>query len=67
MTIERAGGDIIFRMSGDIDILSLQKVMNFLKYKEAIKQSKGTEENAQELSNELKSNWWKENKKRFIK
>lgn len=67
MTIERTDGDIILKVSGDMDILSLQKLINFLKYKETIKDSKATDEDVQKLSNEIKSNWWKENKKRFIK
>lgn len=67
MTIERTGGEIVFRLPGDLDIISLQKVVNFLKYKETIKESKASETDAENLANEVKLNWWKENKKRFLK
>ena len=40
---------------------------NYLKYKEAIKNSEGTEEQANKLANESKKTWWAKNKKRFIK
>ncbi|MGC4130503.1 MAG: hypothetical protein QM564_13345 [Bergeyella sp.] len=67
MTIERTTNEIIFRLPSDIDILSLQKILNFLKYKNAVKNSKATEKDAENLAEELKENWWKENKKKYIK
>lgn len=67
MLVERTSDEIIFRLPADIDINSLQKILNYLKYKTAIKDSKATEEDAQELANESKSTWWAENKNRFIK
>ncbi len=67
MIIERTKNEVIFRLPADIDTLGLQRIIDYLKYKETIKQSKATEEQANELANESKSNWWKENKNRFIK
>ena len=67
MTIERKNNEVIFRLPADTDTLSLQKIINYLKYKENIKNSNATEEEANKLANESKKNWWKENKDRFIK
>jgi len=67
MIIERTKNEVILRLPADIDTLGLQRIIDYLKYKETIKQSKATEEQANELANESKSNWWKENKNRFIK
>jgi len=67
MLIERTNSEIIFRLPADIDTAGLQRIVNYLKYKEAIRKSKGTEEQANMLADESKKNWWAENKKRFIK
>lgn len=67
MTIERTKNEIIFKLPPDTDILSLQKILSYLKYKEAIKDSIGTEKDAEKIAKESKSNWWLKNKDRFIK
>ena len=67
MTIERANNEIIFRLPADTDTLGLQKIINYLKYKEATKNSKASEDEANKLADESKNSWWKENKSRFIK
>ena len=67
MIIERTEDEVIFRLPADIDISSLQRILDYLKYKEAISKSQGTEEQAQELARESKARWWEENKERFIK
>jgi len=67
MVIERTKNEVLFRLPATIDTESLQKIINYLKYKEAIKESKATEEEVNTLADESKKNWWKENKNRFIK
>ena len=67
MVIERTNKEIIFRLPGDIDISGLQRIVNYLKYKETIMKSKGTEAQANQLADESKKRWWAENKERFIK
>lgn len=67
MVIERTNKEIIFRLPADIDIFGLQRIVDYLKYKEAIRSSKASEEDADNLANESKKRWWSENKHRFIK
>jgi len=67
MVIERLNNEIIFRLPADIDTIGLQRIVNYLKYKEAIRSSAGTEDQANELADESKKRWWAENKSRFIK
>lgn len=67
MVIERTSDEIIFRLPADTDIFAIQRFLNYLRYKESIKESKATEEQAQSLAKESKKRWWKENKNRFIK
>ncbi len=67
MVIERTDKEIIFRLPVDTDIRGLQRVVNYFKYKNGIKTSAATEEQANELANESKKRWWAENKQLFIK
>jgi predicted trehalose synthase len=67
MIIERTEDEVIFRLPADTDITSLQRILDYLKYKEAISKSQGTEEQAQELARESKVRWWEENKEKYIK
>ena len=67
MDIKKTDKEVIFTLPADTDTITLQRILNYLKYKEAIKNSKGTEKQANELARESKGRWWKENKARFIK
>jgi predicted trehalose synthase len=67
MVIERTNNEIIFRLPVNIDVSGLQRIVNYLKYKEAVMKSEGTEAQANKLADESKKRWWAENKGRFIK
>jgi hypothetical protein len=67
MIIERTDTEIIFRLPVTTDSDSLQRIINYLKFKEAVKTSSGNDEQANQLAQESKRRWWAENKSRFIK
>jgi hypothetical protein len=67
MKIERTSKEIILTLPGDIDIGVLQRIVNYLKFNEATKDSQATEEEANALADESKKDWWRENKGRFVK
>ena len=67
MVIERTNNEIIFRLPDDTDTIVLERIINYMKYKEAIRNSEGTEDQANKLAKESKKDWWAENKIRFIK
>ena len=67
MVIERTNNEIIFRLPADIDTAVFERIINYLKYKEAIRKSAGKEEQANKLADESKKRWWAENKAKFIK
>lgn len=67
MIIERKNNEILVRLPADIDTMGLQRIINYLKFKEATKNSTATEEQANKLADESKKNWWAENKHRFMK
>ena len=67
MIIEREDNEIVFRLPGDLDIESLQRVFNYLRFKELVKDSKAKKSDSEKLADESKSEWWNKNKHRFIK
>jgi len=67
MDIQRTDKEILFRLPANIDTLGLQRIIDYLKYKEATAGSKADQEEIDRLAKESKANWWKENKHRFIK
>jgi hypothetical protein len=54
MVIEKTNNEIIFRLPADIDTTGFERIVNYLKYKEAIRKSEGTEEQANKLADESK-------------
>ena len=52
MVIERTKDEILLRIPANFDTESLQKIINFLKYKEAIKKSQATENEIDEIRSE---------------
>jgi hypothetical protein len=67
MKIERTSSEIILTLPGDLDIAVLQRIISYLKFNEATKDSLATEAQVNALADESKQNWWKENKQRFVK
>lgn len=67
MVIEKTNNEIIFRLPADIDTTGFERIVNYFKYKEAIRNSKATETQANQLADESKKRWWAENKEKFIK
>ncbi len=67
MIIERTDKEVIFRLPADMNIEGLQRVFDYLRFRELTNDSKATSEEANSLADESKQAWWAENKSRFIK
>ncbi|HEX8356156.1 MAG TPA: hypothetical protein VF610_02035 [Segetibacter sp.] len=67
MVIERTSKELIIRLPASVDVTGLQRLVDYLTYKEATANSKATQEQVDDLASEVKKGWWKENKKRLIK
>jgi hypothetical protein len=67
MIIERTDKEIIFRLPVSSDAKWVERGINYLKFKEAVMNSKATEEEANQLAEQSKKDWWAKNKSRFIK
>ena len=67
MTIERTNNEIIIKIPNVIDVEELQRLLNYLLYKEAVAESEATQEQVDKLAREVNRNWWEENKNRFLR
>lgn len=67
MQIERLNNEILIRLSADTDTIGLQRLLDFLKFKEITSTSKVSEEQIGKLAKSSKGDWWKKNKSRFVK
>ncbi len=67
MTVTRnENNDIVITVPGDTDLKSIEKSLNYLIYKELVKGSKGTQEDADKLAAKVNKKWWEKNKHRFL-
>lgn len=67
MVIERINNEIVIKISSDTDITGLQRLIDYIKFREIASKSKASEDDINNLVRESKSEWWDKNKNRFIK
>jgi len=67
MLIERTSNEVIIRLPASVDTAGLQRLVDYLTYKEATANSEATQEQIDKLARDVKKGWWKKNRKRFIK
>ena len=67
MIVERTSSQIVIKVSPQVDTFGFQRIMDYLDYLEMTSKSKATQDDADKLANELNENWWKKNRKKFIK
>ena len=67
MLIERTVDEVIIRLPASIDTLGLQKLVDYLSYKEATADSKAIQSQVDKLASSAKKGWWEKNQKRLIK
>lgn len=66
MTIQTINNQIIITLPANIDLEGVQRLVNYLLYKEATKDSQATQEDVDQLAREVNKQWWEENKNRFL-
>ncbi|MCH7785799.1 MAG: hypothetical protein IIB82_15950 [Bacteroidetes bacterium] len=66
MLIERTDKEIIIRFPSSVDTKGVQRLLDFLRYKEVTSKSKAKQKDVDKLAREVNKEWWEKNKKRFI-
>ncbi len=67
MLIERTKDEVIIRLPAYVDTEGLQRLVNFLSYKEATAKSEATQAEVDKLAKEVKKGWWAKNGSKHIK
>jgi len=67
MKIERTENEILICVSANTDLIGLQRILDYIKFRETASKSKVTQKQIDELARESKSSWWEKNKSRFTK
>jgi hypothetical protein len=67
MIIERTNKEVIIRLPSYVDTKGLQRLVDFLTYKEATAKSKAQQSDVDALAADVKKGWWKKNRSRFVK
>ena len=67
MLIERTRDEVIIRLPSYVDTEGLQRLVDYLSYKEATSKSKAKQSDVDKLAKEVKKGWWTKNRERFIK
>jgi hypothetical protein len=67
MIIERTSKEVIIRLPAYVNTDGLQRLVDYLTYKEATAKSKAKQSDVDKLSDEVKAGWWAKNRSRFVK
>lgn len=67
MVITRDNQNIIIKPNENVNMVAVQKLIDYINVLEISSQKQGTLEEAAELAEEVDKKWWQENKRRFIK
>jgi len=66
MTIERTNSEIIIKVPTYVNVEGVQRLLDFLMYREVTAKSKATQEDVDQLVAEVKKGRWARNKKRLL-
>jgi hypothetical protein len=67
MLIERTSKEVIIRLPAYVKTDGLQRLVDYLSYKEATAKSKVKQSDVDSMAAEIKQGWWKKNKTRLLK
>ncbi|HMQ49491.1 MAG TPA: hypothetical protein PKA00_18585 [Saprospiraceae bacterium] len=66
MNIYTIDNQMIITLPASIDLEGVQRLINYLLYKEATKDRKAKQEDVDQLARKVNKQWWEENKHRFL-
>jgi len=67
MVIERTNNELIIRLPADINTEDLQRLIDYLTYKEATAKSEAEQSEVDALALSVKKGWWSNNRDRLVK
>jgi hypothetical protein len=67
MEIERTRKEVIIRLPSYIGTKGLQRLVDYLIYREATAKSRAKQSDVDALAKSVKKGWWAKNRSRFVK
>ena len=66
MIIESKNDEIVIRISANVSLEDIQKSLDFIRYKEILSKSKGSQADGDNLAKKVNNEWWRDNKSKYI-
>jgi hypothetical protein len=67
MTIERTDKEIIIKLPATTNTEDVQRLLDYLHYKNSVEASKAKQEQVDRLAKEVNKGWWDANKDKFLR
>jgi len=67
MIIERRNGELVVKIPDRISPSAIQEILDYLEAMSLIRKSRASEKEIDRLSENLNREWWKNNKRRFVR
>jgi len=67
MIIERTNKEILIRIPNTVDVEGAQRIIDYIRYQEVTSKSKASQEDVDNLADEINKDWWDKNKDTFLK
>ena len=68
MVIEQTdNNEIIIRISASEDSIGVPRLIDYIRFMEIVSKSEATQEDIDELAEDINKSWWEKNKSRFIR
>jgi hypothetical protein len=65
MLIERTNNEIVIRIPSSVGTAGLQRMLDYISYREATSRSKAKQADVDKLAKSVKRGWWKHNRERL--
>tara|TARA_R110002096_G_scaffold49059_2_gene129865 strand:+ start:637 stop:846 length:210 start_codon:yes stop_codon:yes gene_type:complete len=66
MQIERTNEEILIRVPSETDLVGLQRILDYIRFREIASKSKASQIQIDKLDMVSKSSWWDQNKEKFL-
>jgi hypothetical protein len=66
MTLLREKNELVLRIPEHLELPLLEAFIEYIRIKEILAKSGGTEAEANAIVNEIETDWWKNNRTRFL-
>jgi len=67
MEIQRTNNEIVIKVNSSVDVVGLQRLIDFISYSEITSQTVVNQSDVDQLASEINKGWWQKNKNNYFK